>query len=120
MKTDDLLLFFESLKAKSETSVVSLICLDVPYTLIRMFINPLIPEWITSIDYDESVESDAVLIIYGSDSDLGPLIKQLVRHSKNIVMTSEKELLSDSELLNYFSEFLTQKINESIPNEQPN
>lgn len=98
MKTVDLQRFFEHISLQSDGGTnVSLVCVDVPYTLVRLMLTGLVPDYIHMV-YG-STEPENILLVYLDGSDYRSVMRSLAAQHKLISATSERELFSDSPVL---------------------
>lgn len=117
MKFNDLSYFFSSVslnkkkllkKEKNSVVTIALICIDVPYSLVKLLIAPFIPENVKLLKYTKDIEIDAALVIYFNDINYSLINSMLDKKTDFIIFATENELLSDSPVISHIKNLITE------------
>lgn len=125
MTFDDLGQFFSTITlecrrhSEESTITIALICIDVPYSLVRLLVTLSLPKNIQLLDYAKGMAMDAALVICLSHGEYPAIQNELATQTDFVVFATEKELLSRSPVIGKINDLVSAEIKPPVTNNLP-
>ena len=125
MTFDDLGQFFSTVtlecrrQSEKSTITIALICIDVPYSLVRLLLTLSIPKNIQLLDYAKGMVMDAALVVCLNHGEYPAIQNELATKTNFVVFVTENELLSGSPVISKINNLVSAEIKLPVTDNLP-